>query len=337
MRHANIPIFIPHLGCPYRCVYCNQNVITNTSAAPTEAEVRETIETNLKTLKNRENVEIAFFGGSFTCIPWEMQEMYLNTAKEYVDRYGLKGIRFSTRPDAVNSDILSPLKSYPISAIELGIQSFDTRVLQASGRGHGVIEIMRGVNAVKRFGVPVGLQMMIGLPEDNYDRAVYTAEKIVSMSPQFVRIYPTLVLKDTPLYELYKRGEYIPWELDEMVEVTGRVARIFMNASIPIIRMGLYSNDPRFGENIVAGPNHPAFRELVYSKLFQNRIESVLNQNRNILHIICSPQDVSLIIGQHRQNEIYFKERYGIRSVRIEVDPSLERNSFIYQGKKHTL
>lgn len=332
MNHANIPIFVSHMGCPFQCVFCNQKTITGIDTQ-TEQRVREDIERALSTIKQKHEVEIAFFGGSFTMIDPSQQKRYLQIATEYVEAHSLAGIRLSTRPDGIDWDVLDMLSDFPVRTVELGVQSMDEEVLRASGRGHGIIAVLRAVNLLKRYGFQVGLQMMLGLPQDSYDKAVYTAEKLVSMKPDFVRVYPTIVLKDTPLEAMYEQGIYLPWDLEEAVETASEVTAIFMRAEIPIIRMGLYSNEAQFEGNIVAGPYHPAFRELVLSRMYRRMLEKNMILGESVLLLEAPSRDVSLIVGHKRENVNYFRERYGIAQVRVTADDSLTRYTLRYNDK----
>lgn len=337
MTYANIPIFVAHMGCPFQCVYCNQDTITGMVAEPTEDDIRRTIENALETLGQKDEVEIAFFGGSFTMLPFELQARYLSLATEYVTEYGLAGIRLSTRPDGIDWHIIDFLSEYPVRTIELGVQSMDEHVLKASGRGHDIISVLRAVNQIKRYGFRLGLQMMLGLPEDSYDKSIYTAEKLARMRPDFVRIYPTLVLEDTPLEQLYQSGRYQAWDLEEAIETAAGVTGIFMRHAIPIVRMGLYSNEPEFLGKVIAGPYHPAFRELVMSRMMRKRIERSMDLGEKSLVIDVAPQDVSSTIGHKRENATYFRNRYGIVNFQVIADASLKRHTYRYKNTVYSL
>ena len=337
MTYANIPIFVAQMGCPNQCVYCNQHSITGQILEPSDDEIRRTIETSLATMKDRDEIEIAFFGGSFTLLDVALQKRYLELATEYVKQYDLAGIRLSTRPDAIDWSILDFLSEYPVRTIELGVQSMDEHVLKASARGHDIISVLRSVNLIKRYGFRLGLQMMLGLPEDSYDKSIYTAEKLAMVKPDFVRIYPTLVLKDTPLAKLYERGRYQAWELEEAIEAAAEVATIFMKQDIPIVRMGLYANDPEFLTQVIAGPHHPAFRELVLSRMYRRRIERCMDLGDHSLYIEVSSRDISLAVGHKRENSQYFRQRYGIKNFQVVVDETLRRHTYRYKNTVYSL
>lgn len=337
MTYANIPIFVAQMGCPHQCVYCNQHSITNQVAEPKEDEIRQTIETALQTMGDKDEIEIAFFGGSFTLLQQELQRTYLELATEYVERHQLAGIRLSTRPDGIDWHILDFLSEYPVRTIELGVQSMDERVLKASGRGHDIISVLRSVNLIKRYGFRLGLQMMLGLPEDSYDKCVYTAEKLATMKPDFVRVYPTLVLAETPLANLHERGHYQAWELEEAVETAAAVTAIFMRRNIPIVRMGLYANDQAFLDKVLAGPYHPAFRELVLSRMYRRRIEKCMDLGEQLLRVEVPTRDVSLTVGHKRENAKYFRKRYGIMDFQVVADPTLDRHTYRYKNTVYSL
>ncbi|NLY36402.1 MAG: radical SAM protein [Tissierellia bacterium] len=324
--HSNIPIFISHQGCHYNCVYCNQRLITGKAELPNKAQIKRTIEVYLSTLEDAIPKEIAFFGGSFTALTKEEQSFYLDIARSYVGQHGIEGIRFSTRPDAIDEEEMAFLSDYPISTIELGVQSLDTSVLRASGRGHGIVDVLRAVNLVRQKEIALGLQMMTGLPEDHYDAAIFTAEKIISLKPAFVRIYPTLVLKGTPLENMMNKGFYTPWNLEETVEICSDILSLFMGAQIPVIRLGLYSSEKSFLDSIVAGPYHPALRGLVMGRLYQKALKKIVGPWEIEIH----PKELSYLLGHGKENVIYFEQR-GISLV-YTLNDTVPRGGFLQGG-----
>ena len=267
-----IPVFIPFGGCPHQCVFCNQRRITGTTLLPTLDEVRATIDRHLSTWEIKrgnagsERREVAFYGGSFTALPRDLQEGYLRTAHAYIEDGRIHTLRLSTRPDYISQDQIALLRSYRVETVELGVQSLSDEVLRLSGRGHTVEDTRRAVSILKDAGISIGMQLMPGLPGDSEDTIIDTARKTVELGPSFVRIYPTVVVKDTPLHEMYISGRYRPWPMDEMVEVCCEMVRIFNNAGIPIIRMGLHPSG-ELRRSLVAGPFHPSFRQLVEKRL----------------------------------------------------------------------
>lgn len=324
--HSNIPIFISHQGCPHSCVYCNQRIITGKVDLPDEKEIKRTIELYLTSLDEGVGKEIAFFGGSFTALSQAEQAFYLDIAKGFVGKRGIQGIRFSTRPDAISEEEMAFLAHYPISTIELGVQSLDSEVLRASGRGHGIVDVLRAVNLIRQKNISLGLQMMTGLPQDHYDGAIFTAEKIISLKPAFVRIYPTLVLKGTPLESMMEKGLYTPWNLEETVEICSDILSLFMGAKIPVIRLGLYSSEKNFLDSIIAGPYHPALRSLVMGRLYRK----ALNKVKGPLDIEIHSKELSYLLGHARENIIYFEQR-GI-SLAYRLNDTLPRSGFLQGG-----
>jgi len=270
-----IPLFIPFSGCTHRCVFCNQTEITGQSALPTPLDITEKIEAYLATweagerkddkvngLGHRRSREAAFYGGSFTALDKETQELLLRPAHAYVKAGRLDSLRCSTRPDAVTPSGIEILKRFSVTTVELGVQSMDPTVLRLSGRGHTVEQTRDAVALLKGAGTKLGLQIMPGLPGETFKSIIATATEVAALAPDFVRVYPTLVLKSTPLETLYLKGEYSAWPIAEMVRAVAEVAEIFERAEIPIIRMGL-APGTELEAALVAGPYHPAFKDLV--------------------------------------------------------------------------
>ncbi|MBO4898266.1 MAG: radical SAM protein [Clostridia bacterium] len=310
---SNIPIFIPHLGCKNACVFCNQREITGNLKEPEADEVRAIIEEYLTFLKDRE-AQIAFFGGSFTGLHLEKQTEYLKVAYEFVKNGKVSGIRLSTRPDYISEEILENLKKYGVKTIELGAQSMCDEVLLASERGHTADDTRRASEMIKNAGFELGLQMMIGLPGDTRERSVYTAQEIVKLGAACARIYPTCVLTDTKLYDMYKSGEYKPLGLSEAVETAKEVTLILRSGGVDVIRTGLQETDSLCG-SIAAGPYHPAFGEMVQSRIIRDELEekviSMLPTKEMTLP--CKKNMVSKTVGQKRCNIAYLEEKYGVK------------------------
>lgn len=326
-HHSNIPIFIAHQGCRHNCVYCNQRLITGNSSRPDELQIRSAIEAYLSTQGDEIKKEISFFGGSFSALAKEEQAFYLDIAKSYVGKRGIEGIRFSTRPDAINEEEMAFLSGYPIHTIELGVQSLDARVLKASGRGHGLVDVLRAVNLIRQEKIQLGLQMMTGLPEDHYDASMFTAEKLITLKPAFVRIYPTVVLKDTALEAMMRKGLYTPWNIEETVELCSDLLSLFMAADIPVVRLGLYSSEKDFLDSIVGGPYHPALRSLVKGRLYQKALSRRLGD----LDVVVHPRELSCLLGHRKENVMYFKGEG--RPLRYSLEESLPLNGFLHGGE----
>ncbi len=319
----HIPVFVPHKGCPHDCVFCNQKKITGQTDEMTPEKARGIIESHLSTIEKynkREDcyIEIAFFGGSFTAIERENMIALLEIAHEYIKGKRIDGIRCSTRPDCINFEILSICKNYGMTSVELGVQSADEEVLCLSNRGHTFEDVKNASELIKEFQMELGLQMMTGLPGDTFEKSKITAEKIASLSPDCVRIYPTLVMDGTQLFEMYEKGEYSPQTLDDAVNLASELASFFNEKNIRVLRIGLQTTDG-VNRETVTGPYHEAFAELVYSKMMREDMEKeyllkVLDSKDNIkiFEYKTTPQKVSQAVGHRGENKKYFKEKYGI-------------------------
>ena len=320
-----IPIFVPHLGCPHDCVFCNQRRITGLSTDITEDYVKDTIEEHLATFPKRKiNVEVAFYGGSFTGIDKEIQRSLLSIPVKYKNEGRINGIRLSTRPDYIDQEILDLLKEYKVDTIELGVQSLNDEVLNKSGRGHNSKQVYIASNLIKGYNFNLGLQMMVGLVGDNRDKAIYTAKEFVKLNPYCVRIYPTLVIRDTYLEKMYKNNTYKPLSLEEAVNITTDLLMIFEYYDIDVIRVGLQPTDNiTLGKDVIAGPFHPSFRQLVESNIYK----IILNDYMNTLYkglvigktmtIEANGKTISNIAGQKSHNIKYLINRYRLKNIRI--------------------
>lgn len=316
MKKGNISIFVPHLGCPCACSYCNQKTITGKNEQPTPQDVKSAVETALKR-KNFE-YEIAFFGGSFTAIEKDYMISLLDAAYAYVKNGDVKGIRISTRPDCIDREILSLLKDYGVTSIELGAQSMDDEVLSANRRGHTAQDVADASKLIKEYGFELGLQMMTGLYKDTNEKTVESAKKIISLAPDTVRIYPTVVLKDTYLAELYLSEKYVPLNAEESAELCAVLVPMFEKADIKIIRLGLHSSSD-VKKNMLAGGFHDAFGELVKSKIMLGRILALPPKDYNVF---VNEKSVSKLKGQHKSNIYALIERgYNIK---ITIDNSVD-------------
>lgn len=311
MKHINVALFVPDEGCLHRCIFCNQKTISGSCRKLEPIDVINACETALNSEKDLSGAEIAFFGGSFTAIEQEYMLSLLKAAKSYLDRGFFKGIRISTRPDCIDEGDLLLLKKYGVTSIELGCQSMDDAVLLLNGRGHTAKDSENACRLIKSFGFELGVQMMTGLYGDTDEKAVETAKKLVSLSPDTVRIYPTVVLKDTDLEKLYERGKYKAQTLEEAVSLCAVLLKIFAENGVKIIRIGLHSGG-NVDEGFVAGAYHPAFREKCESRLYRKKIEALLNDNKishGLVKILVSSQYLSQAKGQKKENIAYFKSK----------------------------
>ncbi|MBO5008510.1 MAG: radical SAM protein [Clostridia bacterium] len=324
MRTYHIPIFVPHKGCPHDCVFCNQRHITGHTADTTADDVVRIIEENLSTISGEYYAEAAFFGGSFTGIDIDKQTELLEAAYPYISDGSLTGMRCSTRPDYIDERILTNLKKYRMSCIELGVQSTDPEVLALSRRGHCYDDVVRASELIKSYDIELGLQMMLGLPGDNYDKMIKTARDLISLKPSCVRLYPTLVVPDTDLYIMHEQGTYTPLTTEETVEALSEIIPMFERENISIIRVGLQTTDD-INENTVKGPYHPAVRELAEGRIIRRLIEHNLKTECNEIKIICNPGRVSQVIGHQKCNKLYFKEKYNL-NLKVIADKSVDYN-----------
>ena len=300
MRHYNIPVFIPELACPNRCIYCNQRHISGQLEPVPTDQVVAIIEQHLKTFQQPCEVELAFFGGSFTGIEIELQELYLKTVQPYIEQGLIEGIRLSTRPDYINIEILDLLKRYNVRTIELGAQSLCDEVLQYCERGHSVKDVENASRLIKSYGFELGLQMMIGLPLDSIKRSVETANKIVELGTDNTRIYPTLVIPNTKLAELYKDGLYQPLDMETAVKWSAEVYKVFAKAGVKILRVGLHPSEGLIkGTDMIAGPFHVSFRELVLSRLW---LDYLVSLPEDVIEVVVNPKDINYAIGYKSSN-----------------------------------
>ena len=334
-----IPVFIPHAGCPNKCIFCNQNSVTGIqNKIPSQEELSRIITSFLNYKgKNRGRVQIGFYGGNFLGLGIDKIEQLLCVAAKYVTNGFVDSIRFSTRPDTIDNKKLDFLKNFPVSTIELGVQSMDDSVLAQARRGHTSSDTKNAVDLLKKKSFNIGLQMMIGLPGDDESRSVSTAWRISELSPDFVRIYPTVVLAGSPLAGLYKKGKYVPLSLEEGVSITKKAYLVFRENNIRVIRMGLQATeDLREGTSILAGPYHPAFGHLVYSEIFLDNIIGVLKSESVLpeeITIRVHPKSVSRLRGLKNGNIGKIKRLFDIKSVRVVPDPSLTPDEFLMKSK----
>lgn len=325
-KRKNIPVFIPHLGCPNTCVFCNQRSISGTREFERES-VRAYIEESIASLPDGSDAQIAFFGGSFTGIDRELMLYLLDLAQQYVGVHYergicVSGIRMSTRPDYISDEILDVLDSYSVSAIELGLQSMDDAVLLSAKRGHTSLDGERACELIRARGKYelVG-QMMIGLPNSTIETEIATAKKIVEMGADAVRIYPTVVFYGTELCEMAKAGGYTPLGIEEATERSAKVLEIFLESGVRVLRIGLCASENLSSEDeVYGGANHAALGELVMSALYRERMENAIRENlkneKRVIFVL-DASEISKATGQHRSNIKYLTEKFGLEGVRV--------------------
>lgn len=298
----------------------------------TSEKIPQIIEEHLNTIQSDAFVEIAFYGGSFTAIDKDVQKSFLEKAAPYLSDGRVAEIRLSTRPDNIDEEILQMLQHYGVRTIELGVQSLDEDVLKSSYRGHDAASVYKATAMIKEKGFKLGIQTMTGLPRDTKEKCLYTARQVISMSPDIVRIYPVLVIKGTELERLFISGAYVPQQLDAAVELCAELLELYEANDINVIRIGLQATEnisDRVESEVAAGPIHPAFRQLVESKLMLKRIEVLIeNQelaNAQTLIITTGKSNISNIIGQRRANIEYLKKKYSIPSIKVKGNETFQR------------
>ncbi|MEE0933007.1 MAG: radical SAM protein [Clostridium sp.] len=313
-----IPVFISHQGCPHQCVFCNQDRIAGKYEEVFASDVRKIIDEYLETINSKgATIEVSFFGGTFTAIDVNKQKELLEVAREYKQKGLIHKIRLSTRPDAILPYILGYLKEYKVDIIELGVQSLDDDVLRKAGRGHSVNDVVVASKLIKEAGFTLGHQIMPGLPGDSFEIDIETTKKSIEMKPDICRIYPSLVIKDTPMEDMYNRGDYVPYSLDEAVYISGEMLKLYNEAKIKVIRIGLQPTDTiTTGKDIVDGPFHPAFRELVEGHLICETLDKKCPKEKDII-VEINEKDVSKLYTNKKQ---YFKKFLANREGKVYVN-----------------
>ncbi|MCM0084343.1 radical SAM protein [Geomonas sp. Red32] len=326
MKPVLVPFFIPHLGCPHRCIFCDQVKIAGArSVLPDPAELRGRIAEYRSAAPGRA-LEVAFYGGTFTALPIEDQRRLLEPLQPLIACREVQSVRLSTRPDAIDPGTVSFLLSMGVTTVELGVQSMDGQVLTRSRRGHTAADVERAVSLLAEGGVSVGIQLMPGLPGDSEERSLASLRRVLALSPSFLRIYPALVIDGTELADLYLRGEYRPLSLDEAVSVSKKMLTAARKAGVPVVRMGLQPTAELEAPGVIlAGPYHPAFRQLVEGELMYDRaceLAAGLPAGSEVTFAV-SRGKVSDLVGQRRLNVKRLTERFGIRVAGVREDDAL--------------
>lgn len=328
IQHFNIPIFIPEEACPFRCVFCNQYNISGRVQAPEPKAIAEIIRTHLSTIpREHARVEVAFFGGSFTGLAPEKQIYYLETIVPWLKQGRVDSIRVSTRPDYITEDILGLLWDHGVRSIELGAQSMDDHVLKMAGRGHNAQQVADASQLILKKGFELGLQMMIGLPGDTRLKSWETARKIIELGASSTRIYPCLVIRQTDLAEYYAKGTYHPLELSHAVELTAELFSLFSTHQVKVLRMGLHPSEGlQSGAQLLAGPYHPAFGELVMTEVWKKRFQILRKSGGACIRIYTHPASINAAIGHKAQNRLWLLQAF--EKVKFIGDPTLTKNEF---------
>ena len=332
--HMIVPVFIPHLGCPYRCVFCNQTDITGNKERADEKKLQETLATYLGDRPLDQlppHREVAFYGGSFTGLPQARQESLLKKVQPWIQKGRVNAIRLSTHPLFVDEDRLALLKKYGVSTVELGIQSTDPDVLKLSGRPCSWKVVETAVGLIKKNGFRLGLQLMSGLPGDTDESFAKSVDDVLSLKPDFVRLYPTLVIRHTELFKMYREDKFIPWSLERTLDNLKFAVKKFRAQNIPVIRLGLHP-DPSLLENLVAGPYHPSLRYLVDCRIGLDEMIDRIRQQKNLnsqINFKVPSNRVSVYIGHNRENIIKLKTMFRLQDVILQPEKNCGRLQLI--------
>lgn len=318
-RECVIPVFVPHLGCPYRCVFCDQRRISGSDEPASAGTVRQTIKQSAALPPQGAKRQLAFYGGSFTAIPAAEQEELLSAAAEAIARGEIDAIRLSTRPDAIDDSVLERLRRYGVETVELGAQSMDDEVLRLSGRGHTSRDVETAAAALKAAGFRLILQMMTGLPGSDDEKEIETARRLIALRPDGVRIYPTVIVRGTPLWEMWKRGEYREHTVEDAVRVCAKLLPLFDAALIPVVRLGLNPTERLSGGEAAGGAYHPALGELVRSRILLEKeralVKGVPPGSRVTLG--AAPRTLSQAIGQKKENLRALAGEFALRELKV--------------------
>ena len=331
-----IPIFVPHLGCPNDCTFCNQKSISGQTKQVTGEDVKRTIEEYLKSFKDESlHKEVAFFGGSFTGVEENKQKELLEAAYEFVKTKQIQSIRVSTRPDYIDKEKLKLLKKYGVKTIELGVQSTNDYILKKCKRGHTFEDVKKASKLIRRYGFVLGHQMMVGLPESTKLDELNTAKDLAKLKPKIVRLYPVLVIKGTELEKEYESGEYEPIPLSQAVERCKELYYFFTNKKITVIRMGLQNtdiiSDPKNAKSeVVAGPYHEAFGQLVEDSIWYDAILGKIkkfNVKVKEIEIKINPENINNVVGHKKENVKKLKDLYDV-DVNVVQDKEIKPGKF---------
>ena len=333
-RESIIPVFVPHLGCPNDCVFCNQRRISGSTAPATPEDVEKAIANAAALPRTGVKRQLAFYGGSFTAIPKTEQEALLSAAHAHLLCGDIDAIRLSTRPDAIDGEILARLRHYGVETVEIGAQSMDERVLLLAGRGHTAKDVENAAIEIKKAGFRLILQMMTGLPGADDESSIETARQIIALDPDGVRIYPTVIVRDTALYDLWRAGRYAEHTVEDAVRVCAKLLPMFEEADIPVIRLGLNPTDELSSGAAAGGAYHPALGELVKSRIMREKAETLLHGTEHGASVTLgvNKSKISQMTGQHRCNIEYLKEKFSLKELKIKPTDVEEKEIVILES-----
>ncbi len=331
-----IAIFLPHQGCPHRCVFCSQPNITGVGGRklPTAEDVRQQIEVALAEPKSQEKgatFDVAFYGGTFTGMPLDVQRDLLRAAQAYVDRDEVEGIRISTHPAMIHDEVVALLAKFSMACVEIGVQSFDDEVLRLARRGHTAAQAERAIRQLQAAGMPVGIHLMIGLPGDSFDKNMASADKTIELQPASVRLHPTLVIRSTTLADWYRQGRYVALSLEEAIQICKAMLMRFYEHRIPVARIGLQPTES-LEETLIAGPYHPAIRQMVEAAIFFDHMAEWCQTHPPAsprIEFAVSPQDLSTARGQRNENIRKLQLRFSLEQVNIVANAELARGELL--------
>lgn len=330
MKTPIVPFFIPHRGCPHRCVFCDQEKISGADGAiPSAGQMLDRIREYRRT-SGLPAVEVAFFGGSFTSLPHSTQESLLVPLQPLLASGEVSSVRLSTRPDSLDSGRVGFLCRMGVKTVEMGIQSMDDGVLSMAGRGHDAAAVESAFACLREQGVSVGAQLMPGLPGDTAEKALDSLSRVLEMGPDFIRIYPALVIAGTGLAQLHADGMYQPLTLSAAISLCKVMLHRSLMRGTPVIRIGLQPTaDLQRPGTVLDGPWHPAFRQLVESELFYDLVSRLLGGHASegmFATVVCNPSRVSDVVGQSRANRARFLREQGVRIEGVRGDPAFSRH-----------
>lgn len=333
MRPLIIPIFLPNIGCREHCLFCNQKAVAKEISAP--LSVQKFIENSLCSLppsKKTRETQIAFYGGSFTAMGLEHQISYLKEVQPFLSTGKIDSIRISTRPDALDEEVLSVLKGYGVKTVEIGAQSMVNKVLLLSNRGHSAEDTMTAISRLRQWGFEIGVHLMIGLPGDTYDYFLRSLDQVIELKPDFVRIHPTLVLKEAPLENLWASGRYSPLSLEEAINWLKNGILKLEKASLSVARIGLQPTK-ELEEHLIVGPYHPALHQLIDSAIFYDMAKYLLQNfpDGSQAIFICHPKEVSNLRGQKNENILKLEESFGLREIFVYSRKDVPRALLLMQ------